>query len=193
MNVLNINLIAAKRRQKQRAIALLRLAVYSLIGLAVIVMLIYGQMTVKIEEVRGEIAKVEGELTSPQLADSVARIQYLEQQTKDLAPRVQLLEKVHTSESEWIRILEDISSCIPQNVWIGQLSSQRNDKNQTLSLRGKAFSQRDIGAFMLDLDKPYWSAVPALGYSQVQQAQTGPVLEFEISVPLQYVIGSDLK
>jgi len=194
MTVFSINLIAAKRRQRQRSIALLRLAIYSLIGLAVAVLLIYGQMTVNVEEIRGEIAKVEGELTSPQLADSVAKIQYLEQQTKELGPRVQLLEKVHSSESEWIRILQDISACIPQNVWIGQLQSQRNEKEQTLSLRGKAFTQKDVGAFMLALDNPNWSAVPALSYSRVQtDRNAGSVVEFEITVPLQYVIGSELK
>jgi Tfp pilus assembly protein PilN len=194
MTVFSINLIAARRRQKQRAMALLRLAVYTLIALVVFVALIYGQMTVKVEQVKGEISKVEGELTSPQLADSVARIQFLEQQTKELAPRVQLLEKVHSSESEWIRILQDISSCIPPDVWIGQLNSQRNDKDQTISLRGKAFTQRDIGAFMLELDRPYWSAIPALGYSQVQSDKsTGDIVEFEITVPLHYVIGSELK
>jgi len=194
MTVFSINLISAKRRQRQRSIALLRLAIYSLIGLAVAVLLIYGQMTVNVEEIRGEIAKVEGELTSPQLADSVAKIQYLEQQTKELGPRVQLLEKVHSSESEWIRILQDISARIPQNVWIGQLDSQRNDKAQTLSLRGKAFTQRDVGAFMLALDGPDWSAVPALSYSRVQSGpKVGSVVDFEITVPLQYVIGSELK
>jgi len=194
MTVFSINLIAARRRQKQRAMALLRLAVYTLIALVVFVALIYGQMTVKVEQVKGEISRVDGELTSVQLADSVARIQFLEQQTKELAPRVQLLEKVHSSESEWIRILQDISSCIPPDVWIGQLNSQRNDKDQTISLRGKAFTQRDIGAFMLELDKPYWSAIPALGYSQVQSDKsTGDIVEFEITVPLHYVIGSELK
>jgi Tfp pilus assembly protein PilN len=194
MTVFSINLIAARRRQKQRAVALLRLAVYTLIALVVFVALIYGQMTVKVEQVKGEISRVDGELTSVQLADSVARIQFLEQQTKELAPRVQLLEKVHSSESEWIRILQDISSCIPPDVWIGQLNSQRNDKDQTISLRGKAFTQRDIGAFMLELDKPYWSAIPALGYSQVQSDKsTGDIVEFEITVPLHYVIGSELK
>jgi Tfp pilus assembly protein PilN len=194
MTIFSINLIAAKRRQKQHAVALLRVGIYTLIALALGVGMIYGQMTTRVEQVKGEIAQVEGELTSPELAESVARIQFLEQQTKELAPRVQLLEKVHSSESEWIRILQDISSCIPSNVWIGQLDSQRNDKNQTVSLRGKAFTQRDIGAFMLELDQPYWSAVPALGYSQVRSdPKTGAIVEFEITVPLHYVIGSELK
>lgn len=194
MTVFNINLIAAKRRQKQRSLALLRLGVYTLIALALGVGLVYGQMTIKVDEVKGEIARVEGELTSPELAESVTRIQFLEQQTKELGPRVQLLEKVHSSESEWIRILQDIGSCIPQDVWIGQLNSQRNDKDQTVSLRGKAFSQKDIGAFMLELDRPYWSAIPALGYSQVRSdPNAGSIVEFEITVPLHYVIGSELK
>ena len=194
MTIFSINLIAAKRRQKQRSVALLRLGIYSLIALAVGVGMIYSQLSLKVNEVNGQIAEVSGELTSPELADSVARIQFLEQQTKELAPRVQLLEKVHSSESEWIRILQDISACIPQNVWIGQLDSERGKNDQTVSLRGKAFTQKDIGAFMLELDRPYWSAIPALKYSQVRtDVRSGSVVEFEITVPLHYVIGSELQ
>lgn len=194
MTIFSINLIATRRRQKQRSIALLRLGVYTLIALALGVGLVYGQMTTRVEQVKGDISSVEGELTSPELAESVAQIQFLEQQTRELGPRVQLLEKVHSSESEWIRILQDIGSCIPENVWIGQLNSQRNEKNQSISLKGKAFSQKDIGAFMLELDRPYWSAIPGLSYSQMRSdPRTGSVVEFEINVPLHYVIGSELK
>ena len=194
MAVCDINLIAERRAQKQRAVMMLRLSVYSLIALFIGVAVLYAWMVVATGLVRGRIAEVDAKLSDPALADAISRIQFLETSIASLSPRVELLEKVHDSEAAWIRILRDISACIPNNVWISQLTSHRVEKSQTLTLRGEAFTQRDIGEFMLALDKPGWSGVPALGFTQAKTTASGtPVVEFEVTVPLTHPIGSDLK
>lgn len=195
MTTFNINLIAARRRQKQRAAALSRVAFYSLVAIVVAVVLVYLQVVVATQQVRGHIDTIEAELSSPGVADKVARIQFLEQQTAQLTPRVQLLEKVHTSEAEWIRILYDVSGCIPLNIWLGQLSSTRTEKDQALLLRGRALNQKDIGNFMLALNEPEWSEASGLKFSQATGSSRNTIktFDFEITVPLTGVIGSDLK
>ena len=195
MTVFNINLIAARRRQKQRAIGLLRIGFYSLMGLVALVVLVYLKMNLNVAQVTADIASINGELSQPDLAKQVARIQFLETETAQLTPRVGVLEKVHSSEAEWIRILHDLSACIPNNVGISQMTSQRQDKGQTLELRGQAPTQGDIGQFMLALDQPMWSGIPSLSFSQMKAGDMNRMetVEFEITVPLQSVIGSDLK
>jgi Tfp pilus assembly protein PilN len=195
MTVFNINLIAARRRQKQRAVRLLRIGFYSLIGLVAVVIVVYLKMNLTVAQVTAEIARIDGELSQPELAKATTRIQFLESETAQLTPRVAVLEKVHSSEAEWIRILHDLSACIPANVGISQMTSSRADKGQALELRGKALTQSDIGEFMLALDQPVWSGIPALGFSQTTGGTTtqAELVEFEITVPLQSVIGSDLK
>lgn len=194
MAVCDINLIASRRAQKQRAVMMLRCGVYSLIVLFVGVAILYAWMVVATRLVSGRIAETEARLSDPALADAVTRIQFLETSIAQLAPRVDLLEKVHDSERAWIEILRDVSACIPKDVWITQLSSRRTGNEHTISLRGAAYRQRDVGEFMLRLDRPEWSGVPALGFSQVSTSQTGrPVTEFEITVPLNKPIGSDLR
>ncbi len=195
MTTFNINLIAARRRQRQRSAAYSRLAFYSLIGIVVAAVLVYLQVVVVTQQVKSRIDTIQAELSSPGVAEKVARIQFLEQQTAQLSPRVELLERVHTSEAEWIRILYDISGCIPPNVWLGQMSSARSLEQQSLSLRGRALNQRDIGNFMLALNEPGWSEASALGYTQaVTTVRTDmKAFDFEITVPLTGVIGSDLK
>jgi Tfp pilus assembly protein PilN len=195
MTVFNINLIAARRRQKQRAVRLLRIGFYSLMGLVALVIVVYLKMNLTVAQVTAEIARIDGELSQPELAKATTRIQFLESETAQLTPRVTVLEKVHSSEAEWIRILHDLSACIPANVGISQMTSSRADKGQALELRGKALTQSDVGEFMLALDQPVWSGIPSLGFSQatggtMAQAE---LVEFEITVPLQSVIGSDLK
>jgi Tfp pilus assembly protein PilN len=194
MTVCNINLIAGRRAQKQRAITVMRCAIYSLIALFVGVALIYGWMTAATRLTAGEIAEIDARLTDPALTEAVDRIHFLDANIAKLEPRLRLLEKVHSSEEAWIQILRDIAGCTPRQVWITQLSSRRQDAKQTISLRGSAYRQRDIGEFMLQLDKPAWSGPPELGVSRSGLGTQGRrVIEFEVSVPLTQMIGSELR
>jgi len=196
MTVIDINLIAARRRQKQRALTVMRCAVYSLIALFVGVALLYARLAVATRWTQGRIAEIEAQLSDPALAEAVDRIAFLDANIAKLEPRVALLEKVHDSEQLWIQILKDIGACVPLsgNVWLSQLSSRREETKQVLALRGSAFRQADIGEFMLNLDKPAWSEAPTLGFSQVNVSAKGrPVVQFEVTVPLNRVIGSDVK
>ena len=198
MGVCDINLIATRRRQKQRAIALMRCSVYSLIALTVVVALVYAWMSMAMRLTAGRIAEVEARLSDPSLADAIARIEFLESNLATLEPRVELLEKVHDSEAAWIEVLRDVGSCIPQGVWISQLVSHRQQNEHTISIRGSASRQGDmqgdIGEFMLRLDEPEWSRVPMLGFTQASVSSGGnAVVDFEVTVPLTRVIGSDIR
>jgi len=194
MTVCDINLIAARRAQKQRTIAIMRCAVYSLIAILVAVALLYAKMWMATRLVEGQIAVVEGELANPTLASTIERIQFLETNIADYGPRVDLLEKVHDSEQAWIDILSDLSVSIPKGVWISQMTSRRGPEDQTLALRGSAYNQRDIGQFMLQVEKLSWSQAPGLGFTQANvNLQGRSVVDFEVSVPLNKIIGSDLR
>jgi Tfp pilus assembly protein PilN len=196
MSVLDINLIATQRRQKQRSVTIMRCAIYSLIVLGVGLAMLYARLAVATRITVGRITEIQAKLSDPALADRITRISFLETNIAKLGPRVELLEKVHGSEAAWIQILRDIAACVPtdNNLWLSQLASKRAQKEQVLSLKGSAFNQADIGEFMLNLDRPEWSKVPSLGYSQANVTGKGrSVITFEVSVPLARVIGSDLK
>lgn len=194
MTVCDINLIATRRAQKQRTIAIMRCAVYSLIAIMVAITLLYAKMWVATRLVEGQIAVVEGELANPTLAEAVERIRFLETNIADYGPRVQLLEKVHDSEQAWIDILTDLSVSIPVGVWVTQMTSRRGPQDQSLTFRGSAHNQRDIGHFMLQVEELSWSLPPSLGYTQANVSNTGgSVIEFEVAVPLDKPIGSDLR
>ena len=54
--------------------------------------------------------------------------------------------------------------------------------------------QGDIGEFMLRLDEPEWSGIPMLGFTQASVNSGGcAVADFEVTVPLKRVIGSDIR
>ncbi len=194
MTVCDINLIAARRRQKQQALALMRLAVYSLIAISLGMLILYGYAVVESRRMLGEIQNYDAQLADPKLTESMERVTFLETKIADLEPRVELLQKVHDSEQAWIRILQDVAACLPPGTWMTEFSSQRVDKGQSISIKGMAAKQADVGEFMLALDKPSWSDVPRLGFSQVTGRQDAcDLFNFEITVPLTKNIGSDLK
>jgi len=194
MTVWDINLIAARRAQKQRALTIMRCVVYSLLVVLLGVGVLYAKMLVTSRLVQGRIAEVEAKLTDPALADAVERIQFLEAKIAELKPRVSLLQKVHDSEEAWITMLRDMGAAIPDRVWVSQLASRRESDKQALSLRGSAYNQREIGEFMLRLEKLPWSGVPVLSYTQANVSQPGrSVIDFEITVPLERSIGSNLQ
>lgn len=194
MSICDINLIAGRRAQKVRALTIMRCVVYSLIAILVGVALMYGKMLVATRSVQGHIAEVEANLTDPALADAVDRISFLEANITELQPRVTLLEKVHDSEEAWIRIMRDMSGAIPKGVWVSQMNSRRGPEEQTLTLRGSAYRQRDIGEFMLRVEKLSWSGTPNLGYTQTSMNLQGSnSIDFEVDVPLKRAIGSDLR
>ena len=194
MTVCDINLIAGRRAQKLRALAIMRCVVYSLMAVLLGVTLLYARMFVATRSVQGQITEVAAHLTDPALADAVVRIRFLESNIARLDPRVSLLQKVHDSEQAWIYILQDMSGAIPKGVWMSQMSSRRDAQEQVLSVRGSAYRQRDIGEFMLRLEKVNWSDVPKLGYTQANLSLRGtPVIDFEVAVPLNRIIGSELR
>ncbi len=194
MTVCDINLIATRRAQKQRAMTVMRCVVYTLIAVLVGVGMVYAKLWVTTRLVQGQIAEMQARLSDPALAGAIDRIQFLETNIADFGPRVTLLEKVHDSEDAWIRILRDSSAAIPSGVWISQLTSRHGDKEQSLVLRGSAYNQRDIGEFMLQLEDLAWSEVPKLGYTQVKTGgRQQSVVDFEVTVPLNRVIGSELR
>jgi len=194
MTVCDINLIATRRAQKQRAMTVMRCVVYTLIAVLVGVGMVYAKLWVATRLVQGQIAEMQARLSDPALAGAIDRIQFLETNIADFGPRVTLLQKVHDSEDAWIRILRDSSAAIPSGVWISQLTSHHGDKEQSLVLRGSAYNQRDIGEFMLQLEDLTWSEVPKLGFTQVKTGgRQQSVIDFEVTVPLNRIIGSELR
>ncbi|NIM04146.1 MAG: hypothetical protein GTN69_02995 [Armatimonadetes bacterium] len=191
--MIDINLIAVRRAQRQRVLTLMRLSFYSLFGLALLIVLLYAWLTVQIRLVEGEVSEAEAVLTAPDMQENLRRIDFLKSQIEVLAPKAKVLRKVHESENRWIEVLRDIGTSVPARVWVSSVQSRAVDNGQRITLRGGARSQRLIGAYMLAVQGKEWC-----GPLQLVQADTGKdrskgeVVNFEVTVPLVEPIGVDL-
>jgi len=190
--MLDINLIASRRAQRQRTLALIRLAFYGLLGLGILVVLLYAWMTIQISLVNGRIIEADAKLNAPDVQTKLERVHFLEAQIAELQPKAVVLQKVHDSESRWIDIMRHIGASVPANVWVTQVSSRNVDKGQQINLQGSAVSQKLIGAYMLALQQAEWFGTLQLIQADTNSNKGTEKVDFEVILPLQEAIGLDL-
>ena len=192
--MIDINLIAARRAQRQRTLALMRLAFYGLFGLALIIVLMYAWMSVQTRLMAGQIANADAILAAPDIQANLRRVDYLQGEIQQLAPKVKVLRKVHDSETRWIEVLRDTGASVPANVWVDSFASRATEKaGQQISLSGSAFSQRLIGAFMLAVQQEDWCGpIQLVRADASRDPSRGNAVEFEITIPLKEPIGVNL-
>ncbi|UCH36611.1 MAG: PilN domain-containing protein [Armatimonadota bacterium] len=193
MTSININLIAERRAQKQRSAKLLRLAGYTVLSLIVVIGVMYAYFTIAIGITQGEVVECAAKLSDPKFRADLQRIEYLEQHCAALEPRVNLLEAVHGSQQAWIAVLGDLSRCIPNNVWLTNVQSRRDQSGQSLSIAGSAASQRAVGDFMLNLKQATWCGDPVLNFTQTVGLLDQEVVNFDVTAPIKHPIGSELR
>jgi Tfp pilus assembly protein PilN len=188
-----INLIAERRKLQLRRMRLLRAGVYGVGVMAVGTVLLWVGIGAAISGFEGQLAECNAKLTAPQLARSLERIKFLEQQQELLAPRMELLEKVQDSQRAWISIMRDVSACMPPSVWLTSITSRRNPDAQMVEVSGSATSQRSVADFMLNLKSAAWCKPPDLNYTQTVKQNMLDQVNFQISIPLRNPIGSNLQ
>jgi Tfp pilus assembly protein PilN len=190
--MLDINLIASRRAQRQRTLALIRLAFYGLLGLGILVVLLYVWMSIQISLANGRIIEADAKLNAPDVQNKLDRVHYLESQIAELEPKAVVLQKVHDSESSWIDIMRHVGASVPANVWVTQVASRNVDRGQQINLQGSAVSQRLIGAYMLALQESDWFGTIQLIQADTSNNKGTEKVDFEIILPLKEGIGLDL-
>jgi Tfp pilus assembly protein PilN len=191
--MLNIDLIASRRVERQRRRKMMRWSVYGLLGMATAIVLLFAWMTVAIRLTASQIEECEARLNAPEVVTALERVKFLNGEIADLKPRVELLENVHDSEQEWLNVLDHLSAAIPEDVWLTSVTSKRDKTSQTLTIRGTALSHHAAGNFMLNLKHADWCGSPQLSFTELVEPRAGQeVVNFEILAPIKRPIGSDL-
>jgi len=190
---LNINLIASRQAERHRRLKMMRCMVYGLLGMATAIVVMFAWMTVAMRLTSNQIDECEARLNAPELVTAIKRVNFLKQEIASLEPRVDLLQKVHDSEQEWLAVFDHLSAVTPADVWLTAVSSKRDQTSQVLTIRGCALSHRSAGNFMLNLKHAKWCGSPQLNFTQLTQRGVGQeVVNFEILAPITRPIGSDL-
>jgi Tfp pilus assembly protein PilN len=191
--MMNINLIAERRAQRQRSARMLRIGGYTVLSLLVAIAVMYTYFSIAVSIVRGEIVEYDAKFGDPAFKSKLERIAYLEQRCAALAPQVELLQSVQDSHQAWIAVLDDLSRCLPDNAWLTNMQSRRDQTGQSLSITGSALSQRAVGDFMLNLKQAGWCGDPALSFTQTVGLLGHEIVNFDVTAPVKKPIGSELR
>jgi type IV pilus assembly protein PilN len=176
--MIKINLLP-KERQRGRGISVPKPALYGGLGGVIVLgaMVAYwihldGQLQhlqVSVTQNRQELRKYEAE---------IKRVEQFRADKRRLEERLRIVEKLAADQGGPVRLLDQISRALPEEVWLTALNKTRD----RLSISGFAFSNFGIANFMTELGKlqPAIRNVE-LVVSEKSVVERVPVEKFEIT------------
>jgi len=191
--VLDINLIATRRSDRQRRAKQMRLSVYALVGLVLLIGVMYAWLSVSIRLVGSQIGECQAQLRDPQLVAASREVRKLQAEITEMKPRLELLRRVHASETGWLAVLRDMSASVPGDLWLTGFTSKRDLMGHTLTLKGASLSHDSTADLMLNLKRTHWCGDPTLNFTQVNQSPGRTVVQFELAAPFSRAIGSETQ
>ena len=174
--MIRINLLPvreARRRAGRRQIALIMGAVVGLallicVGLHVTVVATLASERTALEGAQGERAK---------LQTALDKISSFRKQAESIESKLAVIEKLETSRSGPVRILDEIATRLPERVWLTRLRLA----GDRLELEGLSLDNEIIAAFMTGLERSDFLTGVELAETRLQTVSGVKVNAFKIS------------
>jgi type IV pilus assembly protein PilN len=174
--MIRINLLPARearrrtelRRQLQVAVVAVLLAIAG--G-------VWGYITMNrhLEERQQELARVEEEIK--RLEEIIKEVQRFETKKALLDKKVGAIEEIKTRQRRPARLLDDISSSLPEQIW---LLSIRDTGGGGMQITGRSFDNVGIAAFMENLERSAAFGSVELVESKSELVQGRQVVAFTV-------------
>ncbi len=175
--MIKINLLPEKEKKKARvAIPKIVIPKITIPGVptlpmsvvSFITLIVLGFLWVSIENkisVRNAEKKTK-EKTLSELKAKVKEVEYYERDNKNFEEKTNIIEQLRKAQSGPVRLLDEISTGIPERVWLSSL----NESGGTVNIEGLAFSNSDIVLFVNNLkDSKYLTDVFLIESRQTSQ------------------------
>lgn len=153
------------RRERQRQFAVVSLGSMVLMGL--IVMLVHLNISGRIgaQEARNRYLQDEIQKVEKQIKE----IRSLEAEKDRLLARMEIIQRLQSSRSEVVHVLDELVRTLPDGVYLTSLKQSGSQ----IALNGMAQSNARVSAFMRNLDASAWLANPRLQVIQAAGAKKG--------------------
>ena len=153
--MIRINLLPVRAAQKKEKLIS---QVVILVGAIVLVGVgcagVQWLLSSKISETEAKIKKAQGDIRS--LDKKIGEVNKIKALTADLDSKKKVLEDLEAGRSGPVRVLDELSSVIPEKVWISTFSLA----NDQISMRGQGTTEEVIAEFLRDLEaSPYFQGV----------------------------------
>lgn len=139
----NINLIAARREEKQRVTTLTRQLFMGLVGSGVVLFGVIVFVTSQKVSKQFTINRLDNDIK--QLQPKLDEIAKTEQSLAVLKPRVDTLDNAKLSTLRWRALMSILSDAIPKSVWISTMSTGGDLASSSVNLKGTGPTQAMVG------------------------------------------------
>jgi len=145
----SINMIAPRRAEKKRLESNIRKLLLVIIVEIAVVVSISGLLVTRVYRTQTCISNLDKQLAK--LQPTVDKIKNYEKSTKELEPKLEVLNKAKADTSKWCRILHDLSISLPEKTWLTRFSTSNSQKSETIivNLNGMSSDQSQVGQTML--------------------------------------------
>ena len=174
-----INLLPwrAERRKlrKKEFIVMLGLAVAAGVLLSFLIVSFYSgrisSQTARNEYLRGEIAKVDGQ---------IKEIEALDQKKSKLLARKEVIEQLQSNRSQMVHLFDSLVRTIPDGVALTGIKQE----GDILTLSGRSQSNARVSTYMRNLESSGWMTNPDLNVIEAKAGNAGLPYEFNLKVKL---------
>lgn len=150
------------------------------------VLSIVGVFSARIMSTNARSAELDLEVAK--LQPVVKRIEFYDNATSELQPKVDLLNNAKAHTMRWYHMLHTLSVTIPQNTWLTRIAAAPAppDANEiTVNLNGISADQNLIGETMLRLNSYPGFARVDLHFTQKTMVGARGAIEFEVGAGLK--------
>jgi type IV pilus assembly protein PilN len=175
--MIRINLLAEKKKKKRvKGPASFLVAIIIVSGAALIVM---GLVTFLFKSSVSKL-KAQSESNSTKLTElnkKINEVKKYEKLNKEIEQRNALIETLRKNQAVPVRILDDVSTVMPEGIWLASMSYKDNG----VGLEGYAFTNMDIVSYVENLKKSVNFTDVYLEESKQAEYEKVQVYKFKLS------------
>jgi type IV pilus assembly protein PilN len=176
--MIKINLLPVKKRRKPKVavpkIPILPIGIVFAVT-AIVAGYFWFSLENKISTLKAD--KTTKEKTLADLKSKIKEVENFEKDNKSFEEKTNIIEQLRKAQSGPVRLLDEISSGIPERVWLSSL----NESGGTVNIEGLAFSNSDIVAFVNNLKGSKYLIDVGLIESRQTTQEKVPVFQFKLT------------
>ncbi len=179
--MIRINLLTEKKRKAKKEVAAKAVPRFLIKLILVTVLAIIGAGAV-VYYLKSEMSQLQAQsnankATIAALQKKIDETKRYEKLNKDIQQRTAIIESLRKNQAVPARLLDDVSSLVPEGVWVSSLIFKDNG----VSLEGYAFTNIDIVAYVENLKKSGSLTEVSLEESKQAEFEKVPVYRFKLN------------
>lgn len=180
--MIKINLMPVKKRRRPK-VTVPKVPILPMMIVSALTLIAVGYLWFSIENKISTLKadKVSKEKTLAELKIKIKEVENFEKDNKRYEEKTNIIEQLKKNQSGPVRLLDEISSGIPERVWLSSL----NESGGTVNIEGLAFSNSDIVSFVTNLKGSKYLIDVGLIESKQAVQEKVPVYQFKLTFKIK--------